>query len=297
LIDMQMAGQGSHGTPVIPIVTGVLLLHVAALWALQTGLLRRAVEVFVPVALVSEMVEPPQPKVTPQPPPAPESPKSVPRQQQPILPPAPMPLAVPDAPPAPNAPTGVVAPPAPLPPVAAPVAVAAPPAPPAPPRIELPSSDADYLQNPRPAYPSQSKRLGEQGKVLVRVLIGTDGTAHKAEIKQSSGFDRLDQAALTTVHEMALCARQARRRGRDHVVCGADQFCFGIRNIYEFAIWPGQCLDARATSSPAAWPCCCWPCPWPSWMVILIKAAGPAPQHPPRPAAEAFWHSPDFAKA
>jgi protein TonB len=31
------------------------------------------------------------------------------------------------------------------------------------------------------------------------VLIGADGVPQKAEIKQSSGFDRLDQAALNTV--------------------------------------------------------------------------------------------------
>jgi protein TonB len=71
--------------------------------------------------------------------------------------------------------------------------------PPAPARVELPSSEADYLQNPKPAYPPISKRLGEQGKVVVRVLIGVDGTAQKAEIRQSSGYDRLDQAALATV--------------------------------------------------------------------------------------------------
>lgn len=65
--------------------------------------------------------------------------------------------------------------------------------------MELPSSDADYLQNARPAYPALSKRLGEQGKVLVRVLIGVDGTARQAEVQKSSGFDRLDQAALATV--------------------------------------------------------------------------------------------------
>jgi len=34
---------------------------------------------------------------------------------------------------------------------------------------------------------------------VVRVFIAVDGTAQKAEIKQSSGFERLDQAALTTV--------------------------------------------------------------------------------------------------
>ena len=44
-----------------------------------------------------------------------------------------------------------------------------------------------------------SKRLNEQGKVVVRALIGTDGTASQASIKSSSGYDRLDQAALATV--------------------------------------------------------------------------------------------------
>jgi protein TonB len=43
-----------------------------------------------------------------------------------------------------------------------------------------------------------SRRLGEQGKVVVRVLIGADGVPQTPEIKQSSGFDRLDQAALNT---------------------------------------------------------------------------------------------------
>lgn len=63
----------------------------------------------------------------------------------------------------------------------------------------LPSTDADYLRNPPPVYPPVSKRLGERGRVIVRVLIGADGAAQQAEIRQSSGFERLDQAALKTV--------------------------------------------------------------------------------------------------
>ena len=69
---------------------------------------------------------------------------------------------------------------------------------PAPP-IELPSSSADYLNNLPPPYPPLSKRLGEQGKVVVRVFIEANGTASKAEIRNSSGYDRLDQVALQTV--------------------------------------------------------------------------------------------------
>jgi protein TonB len=44
-----------------------------------------------------------------------------------------------------------------------------------------------------------SKRLGEQGKVMVRVLIGADGLPQKAEITRGSGFDRLDRAAIDYV--------------------------------------------------------------------------------------------------
>ena len=185
------------------IVGSVVVFHVAALWALQTGLLRRAVEIVVPAEILSEFITPPVPRVDAPRPLAPATPAPQPRQavQRPALPPAPQPLAIADPTPAPNAPTGVLMPQPPAPPIAAPVAAApaAPPAPPAPVRVELPSSDADYLNNPKPAYPALSKRLGEQGKVVVRVLIGVDGAPQKAEIRTSSGFQRLDQAALATV--------------------------------------------------------------------------------------------------
>ena len=65
--------------------------------------------------------------------------------------------------------------------------------------LELPSSDADYLKNPPPLYPRMSKRLGEQGVVIVRALIGVNGQAEKADIYKSSGYERLDQAALYAV--------------------------------------------------------------------------------------------------
>jgi protein TonB len=176
----------------VAIAGGVVAFHVAALWALQTGLIQRAVEIVVPAEILAQIVAPPAPKVEP-PPPPPPAPK------QPIIKRAPQPLAIKDPTPAPNAPTGVVEPQPPAPPIAAPAPAPAPPAPPAPAKVELPSSDADYLQNPKPSYPAISKRLGEQGKVIVRVLIGTDGAAQKAEIRQSSGFERLDQAAMNTV--------------------------------------------------------------------------------------------------
>jgi len=187
------------------IAGSVVVLHVAGLWALQSGLVRKTAEIIIPAEVLSEFIAPPAPPAPPVPP-APPPPKPAPAPPKPVAPkprPAPMPVAVPDPTPAPAAPTGVVEPQPPAPPVAAaPVAApAAPAAPPAPaaPSIELPSSDASYLNNPKPVYPAVSKRLGEQGKVMLRVLIGTDGLPQKVEVKQSSGFERLDRQAIDAV--------------------------------------------------------------------------------------------------
>lgn len=188
----------------LAIVLAVIVFHAGVLWALQNGLLRRAVELVIPVQVLAEFIEPPQPQIEPPPPApavvAPTLPLPKPRSVQQ---PRPQPLAAPPQPSelAPVASPGPPAPPMPAEPVvaAAPPAPPAPTAPPAPPRIDLPSSSADYLNNPRPPYPPLSKRLGEQGRVLVRVFIEVDGTASRAEIRQSSGFERLDQTALQTV--------------------------------------------------------------------------------------------------
>ena len=189
----------------IPIVIAVVGLHVLGLWALQAGLLRRAVELVIPVSVLAEMIEPAQPLVTPAPPPPQPKPAPTPRaapQPKPAAQPAPQPVAVATPTRVNEAPTGVIEPQrtAPVAAVAPPAAEsAAPPAPPAPPRIELPSSSADYLNNPPPPYPPLSKRLGEQGKVVIRAFIDANGTATQAEVRTSSGYDRLDQAALQTV--------------------------------------------------------------------------------------------------
>ncbi|MEO8656460.1 MAG: energy transducer TonB [Ramlibacter sp.] len=194
------------------IAAGVVLLHAAALWALQSGRVPRPAAVVVPVTLVSEQVTPPSPVIAPPPPaqqpkrPPPPARKPAPRKTEPARAPPPKALAAPTPLPAPVAPA--TAPEAPALPMAAapssePAGPAGPPGPPGPPsspaRVELPSSNASYLQNPAPVYPAISKRLGEQGKVLVRVLIGADGIPQKAELKRGSGFDRLDRSALDYV--------------------------------------------------------------------------------------------------
>jgi protein TonB len=64
---------------------------------------------------------------------------------------------------------------------------------------QSPSFNAAYLNNPAPNYPSISRRLGEQGLVLLRVQVTVDGTAGSVELQTGSGSSRLDQAALEAV--------------------------------------------------------------------------------------------------
>lgn len=45
-------------------------------------------------------------------------------------------------------------------------------------------------------YPAFSKRAGETGKVILRVLIDKQGRANNIKIEKSSGFPRLDDAAV-----------------------------------------------------------------------------------------------------
>ncbi len=184
------------------IAAAVVGLHVGFIWALQSGLLMQAAELVVPAQMLSQFVDPPAPVVEPAPvqphPPAPAEPKKA-QAKAPTFPQA-QPLAIADPLSSPNAPTNAVTPSLQVAPTAvAPTIPAAPTAPPSPPAVQLPTSDADYLQNVRPPYPPMSKRLNEQGKTTVRVLIGVDGSPQRAEIVQSSNFERLDQAAVATV--------------------------------------------------------------------------------------------------
>jgi protein TonB len=65
--------------------------------------------------------------------------------------------------------------------------------------VTPPLYNADYLDNPTPAYPSTSRRAGEQGKVILRVLVSPAGHADEVQLRTSSGFTRLDEAARATV--------------------------------------------------------------------------------------------------
>ena len=168
-------------------IAGVATAHVALL-----GL----IAITVPADRLAEMARPftarlieLAPKEPPSPPP-PKPAKKAPPVPQPIL----TAKAVMADAPAPF----VVTPQPPAPPALAPIAVATSPTS-APVPVIAARFDADYLDNPKPVYPHASQRLREQGKVVLRVRVTPAGLAERVEIKQSSGFQRLDQAAEDVV--------------------------------------------------------------------------------------------------
>jgi periplasmic protein TonB len=61
--------------------------------------------------------------------------------------------------------------------------------------------EAAYLNNPPPVYPRISKRLREQGTVLLRVQVDAQGRAITVDVSESSGFARLDDAAQEAVRQ------------------------------------------------------------------------------------------------
>ena len=60
-------------------------------------------------------------------------------------------------------------------------------------------SSVEYVREPKPRYPPMSRRLREEGLVMLRVLIDEKGHACSIEIESSSGYARLDDAAREAV--------------------------------------------------------------------------------------------------
>lgn len=148
-------------------------------------------EVVTPPTIVGIMLPPPVAPPQPKPKPVPEP------EPQPKPKPTPLPKALskplPKAPPSEKA---VSAPPVKPPPAkTAKAAKAAPVAP----VIQPPSAEAQGLNNKAPLYPQLSRKKKEQGTVLLLILVKVDGTVGEIQLKTSSGFSRLDQAAKQAV--------------------------------------------------------------------------------------------------
>lgn len=178
----------------------VLALHGAALYGLwRAQLIPSPVEaatLFVNFIappdekVLPEPKRPPEVKAKPQPRPKPLEPQQ-PRQlvaETPVTAPADHVAAAPPSKPEPM--------PEPVAQVAAPVVQT--PLPPGPVALSSELSVA-CPQRSAPSYPSTSRRLGETGVVVLRVELSETGQVATARVQNSSGFDRLDEAALAAV--------------------------------------------------------------------------------------------------
>jgi protein TonB len=61
---------------------------------------------------------------------------------------------------------------------------------------KAPEIDPKFKRRFQPDYPPTSRRLGEEGSVVLQVLVGADGKVQDGKVQTSSGFPRLDEAAL-----------------------------------------------------------------------------------------------------
>lgn len=62
-------------------------------------------------------------------------------------------------------------------------------------------AEPDYLKNPEPEYPLAARRRGQEGLVLLNVTVSGAGRATEISLKQSTGYELLDQAAIKAVRE------------------------------------------------------------------------------------------------
>lgn len=170
-----------------PVIAALAVAHVvllAALIKLDVIPIGRPA----PRPIVVELIE--VPKETP--PPA----AADPTPPDPVKPPVTMPDPIVQPPaPSPSPMVAVIQPPK-APPVPA-VAAGTGDGPPAP--VTPPDFSADYLNNPSPRYPVESRRLREQGTVTIKVLVSPEGTVQDLKMAESSGHSRLDKAALAAV--------------------------------------------------------------------------------------------------
>jgi periplasmic protein TonB len=183
----------------IVLLGAVILLHGLVFYALQNGQTQQAAQTMPRELFVSLITPAPAPRSAPVPetadPPA-TKPEAKPLIKKPVKPqsaiargaapaPLPEPVEVPIATAAPS-----IDPPSP--PV--PAAQSAPPVPTAP-AVPKTVSGVGYIQAPQPEYPPIARRRGEEGKVILHVLVNEKGHPERIDLRKSSGSEHLDEAA------------------------------------------------------------------------------------------------------
>jgi protein TonB len=189
MANIYAGGGGSRRTAVF---VGIIGLHLLFYLALVSGLAREAMLIVQDIGIVD---------LPPPPPPPPDDLKEPPPPPPTDLPPPTVPPPLIDLP-AFTGPTTAITAKVTDKPQAAPKVAAPPPrtvqiTPPS--MKSSPRSLANALNS---CYPSASRRLNEEGRVVVTVTIGTDGKMVDTRVAQTSGFERLDGAAECVIRKL-----------------------------------------------------------------------------------------------
>ncbi|ACI98115.1 energy transducer TonB [Rhodospirillum centenum] len=160
----------------------VIVLHILLVYALVTGLARKAVEI-VAAPIKTEIIEELKPELPDEPPPPPPPP-TFDTPPPPYIPPPEIQVAQP--PPQTQA-------------IVATTTEKPKEMPPPPTRFTEPkreSAKPDARSFTRPEYPAMSVRLEEEGSTVLRLFCAENGRITEAEVQTSSGHPRLDDATL-----------------------------------------------------------------------------------------------------
>lgn len=195
------------------VLAAIIALHVFILWALATGLARRAIEVLAP-PIQTDIVQEEKNKAEPPPPPPPEL-----RKEQVEIPPPDINIAMPEVGPSTSAITARVA----EAPKAAPVAKAA--------VAGTAIGLGKGFPNVDDYYPDASRRLGEEGLTVVDICVGPDGKlTEPPKVGKTSGHDRLDQAAVKVAQVGSGRFKPATEEGKPVSKCTQLPIRFKLHN-------------------------------------------------------------------
>jgi protein TonB len=195
------------------VLAAIIALHVFVLWALASGLARKAIEVLAP-PIQTDIVQEEKNKAEPPPPPPPEM-----RKEVVEVPPPDINIAMPEVGPSTSAITARVA----ESPKAAPVAKAA--------VAGTAVGLGKGFHNVDDYYPDASRRLGEEGLTIVDICVGADGKlTEPPKVGKTSGHDRLDQAAVKVASVGSGRFKPATEEGKPVTKCTQLPIRFKLHN-------------------------------------------------------------------
>jgi protein TonB len=195
------------------VLAAIIALHVFVLWALASGLARKAIEVLAP-PIQTDIVQEEKNKAEPPPPPPPEM-----RKEVVEVPPPDINIAMPEVGPSTSAITARVA----ESPKAAPVAKAA--------VAGTAVGLGKGFPNVDDYYPDASRRLGEEGLTIVDICVGADGKlTEPPKVGKTSGHDRLDQAAVKVASVGSGRFKPATEEGKPVTKCTQLPIRFKLHN-------------------------------------------------------------------